>query len=60
MIAFDAVKAAIWLLIAAVFQISLFSAIEIAEARPEIGLVALISVALLRGPIFGRRSWPLG
>ncbi len=53
MIAFDALKAAVWLLLIGILQVSLFSTIEIAEARPEVALVALISVALLRGAIFG-------
>ena len=53
MIALDALKAAVWLLVASIAQVSLLSAVEIAEARPEVALVALISVALLRGPIFG-------
>jgi rod shape-determining protein MreD len=49
----DAVKAAALLFVAAVVQVSLLSSIEVAGAVPDLLLVALLSVALLRGSLFG-------
>ena len=49
----DAVKAAALLFVAAVIQVSLLSSIEVAGAVPDLLLVALLSVALLRGSLFG-------
>jgi rod shape-determining protein MreD len=53
MIAVDAVKAAALLFLAAVLEVSLVSYLEIGEAHPEIVLVLLVSLALLRGPVLG-------
>lgn len=49
----DALKAGPLLLLAATFQVSLFSSIEVAEAQPEVALVLVVAIALLRGPLFG-------
>jgi len=49
----DAVKAAALLFGAAVIQVSLLSSLEVAGAVPDLLLVALLSVALLRGSLFG-------
>jgi len=49
----DAVKAAALLFVAAVIQVSLLSSIEVAGAVPDLLLVTLLSVALLRGSLFG-------
>jgi rod shape-determining protein MreD len=51
--ALDAAKAAIVLFVAVVLQISIFSEIDILGGRPDLLLVTLVMVALLRGTIFG-------
>jgi rod shape-determining protein MreD len=51
--ALDAAKAAIVLFVAVVLQISIFSEIDIFGGRPDLLLVTLVMVALLRGAIFG-------
>ena len=49
----DAAKAAAVLFLAIVLQISIFSGIDIFGGRPDLLLVTLVMVALLRGTIFG-------
>ena len=49
----DAVKAGVVLLAAALVQLSIAGWIEVAEGHPDVVLVVLVAVALLRGPIFG-------
>jgi rod shape-determining protein MreD len=49
----DALKAAALLLLAALVQVSIASAIEVAEGHPDGVLVLVVSIALLRGPVFG-------
>ena len=49
----DAAKAAALLFLAAALEVSLVSYFEVAEAHPELVLVLLVSVALLRGPVLG-------
>jgi rod shape-determining protein MreD len=49
----DAVKAGIALLVAALVQVSIAGWIEVGEGRPDVPLVLLVSIALLRGPLFG-------
>jgi rod shape-determining protein MreD len=49
----DAVKAGALLLFAALVQVSIASAIEVAEGHPDIVLVLVVGIALLRGPVFG-------
>lgn len=53
MIVVDVVKAGVLLLLAAVLEVSLISYVEIGEAHPELVLVLLVSLALLRGPVLG-------
>ncbi len=49
----DSIKAGALLLFAALVQISLASTIEVAEGHPDVVLVLVIGIALLRGPVFG-------
>ena len=49
----DVAKAAALLFVAAVIQVSLLSAIDVAGAVPDFLLVTLLCVALLRGSIVG-------
>jgi len=49
----DVVKAAALLFLAAVIQVSLLSSIDVAGAVPDLLLVTLLCVALLRGSLFG-------
>jgi rod shape-determining protein MreD len=52
-IAADAAKAAALLFVAAIIQISILSDVTIVHGRPQLLLVTVIAVALLRGAIFG-------
>jgi rod shape-determining protein MreD len=49
----DAAKAAGLLFLAVVFQISIMAEVEVLGGHPNLLLVTLVSVALLRGAIFG-------
>jgi rod shape-determining protein MreD len=49
----DAIKAGGLLVFAALVQVSLASTIEVAEGHPDVVLVLVIGIALLRGPVFG-------
>jgi rod shape-determining protein MreD len=49
----DVVKAALLLAFACVVQVSVLSAMEVADATPDLVLVLLVSIALLRGPLLG-------
>ena len=49
----DALKAAGLVLLAAIVQVSLAEWIEIGEAHPDVVLVTLVAVSLLRGPTYG-------
>jgi rod shape-determining protein MreD len=49
----DALKAGGLVLLAALVQVSLAEWIEVGEAHPDVVLVTLVAVALLRGPSFG-------
>ena len=51
--ALDAAKAVAVLFLAVVLQISIFSGIDILGGRPDLLLVTLVMIALLRGTIFG-------
>ena len=53
MIPLDAAKAAVVLFVAVVLQISIFSGIDLFDGRPDLLLVTLVMVALLRGAVFG-------
>ena len=49
----DAAKAAVLLFLAVVLQISIASGIDILNGRPDLLLVTLVAVALLRGAVVG-------
>ena len=49
----DAAKSASVLFLAVVLQISIFSGIDLFDGHPDLLLVALVMVALLRGAVFG-------
>ena len=53
MILFDWVKAAALVFVVAVLQVSVFSGVTILNGTPDLLLVTIICVALLRGPILG-------
>ena len=53
MIALDAVKAAVLLFFVAVVQVSLLSSVNVVGGMPNLLLVTLVAVALLRGSVFG-------
>ena len=54
MIAFDALKAAVLLFfVAAIVQVSLLSSVNVAGGMPNVLLVTLVAVALLRGSMYG-------
>jgi len=52
-IAADAAKAAGLLFVAAIVQISILSDVTVLQGRPELLLVTVVAVALLRGAVFG-------
>lgn len=49
----DGVKAAVLLFVAAVAQVSIFSQLHVFGAAPDVLLVTLVAVALLRGSLAG-------
>ena len=49
----DAVKAVVLVFIAAIAQVSIFSSVSLLGGTPDVVLVTLVAVALLRGSIFG-------
>jgi rod shape-determining protein MreD len=49
----DALKAGILLLFAALVQVSITSSIQVASGHPDILLILVIALGLLRGPAFG-------
>ena len=51
--AVDGLKAAALLFVAAILQVSLFTQVSILGGVPDILLVTLVAVALLRGSLFG-------
>ena len=53
MIAADAAKAGALLFCAVVLQVSVLSSIDVLRGTPDLVLVTLIALALLRGPVFG-------
>jgi rod shape-determining protein MreD len=52
-IALDAAKAAALLFAVVVLQVSVLSSLELLDGRPDLVLVTVVAVALLRGPVFG-------
>lgn len=53
MTAVDGLKAAALIFVAAIFQVAIFSQARVYGAEPQILLVTLVAVALLRGSLFG-------
>ena len=53
MTAVDGLKAAALLFVAAIFQVSIFSQARVLGGEPDLLLVTLVAVALLRGSLFG-------
>ena len=51
--ALDAAKAAGLLLVVALFQVSIASSLAVASGHPDVVLVFLVAIALLRGPLVG-------
>ena len=51
--ALDAAKAAALLFVAAIVQVSILAETSVVHARPQLLLVTVVSVSLLRGPIVG-------
>ncbi len=49
----DAVKAGVLVFLAAILQVSVFSSVQILRGTPDLLLVTLVAVSLLRGSIFG-------
>ncbi|HWX09212.1 MAG TPA: rod shape-determining protein MreD, partial [Gaiellaceae bacterium] len=49
----DGVKAAVLLFVAAIMQVSIFSEVHVFGGVPDLVLVTLVAVALLRGTIVG-------
>jgi rod shape-determining protein MreD len=52
-IALDALKAAILLFVVAILQVSLLSSVDVYGGMPNLLLVTIVAVALLRGSVFG-------
>jgi rod shape-determining protein MreD len=52
----EALKAGGLLALAALVQVSIVEWIEVGEGHPDLVLVTLVAVALLRGPVFGAVS----
>jgi rod shape-determining protein MreD len=53
MTSLEAVKAAGVLLLAGIIQVSIVTPLEVASGHPDLILVLVVSIALLRGPLFG-------
>jgi rod shape-determining protein MreD len=49
----EALKAAMLLLLAALLQVSIVTPLEVASGHPDLVLVLVIAIALVRGPLFG-------
>jgi rod shape-determining protein MreD len=49
----DAGKAGLVLLFAALLQVTIVASVEVANGRPDVVLVLLVAIALLRGPLLG-------
>jgi rod shape-determining protein MreD len=59
-VAFDLVKVGLIVFVSAILQASVFSSVTIVGGTPDLLLVALVSVALLRGSIVGAAAGFLG
>ncbi len=49
----EAVKAAVLLLVAALLQVTIVTPLEVASGHPDVVLVLLVAIALVRGPLLG-------
>lgn len=49
----DAAKAAVLLLVLAIAQVTIFNPLELVDGPPDVLLLALVAIALLRGPLLG-------
>lgn len=49
----DAAKAAVLLLLLAIAQVTILNPLELVDGPPDVLLLALVAVALLRGPVLG-------
>jgi rod shape-determining protein MreD len=49
----EAAKAALAVFVAAILQVTIFASVDVAGGAPDLLLVTLVAVALLRGPIYG-------
>ena len=49
----DGLKAAVLLFVAAILQVSIFSQVHVLGGAPDVLLVTVVAVSLLRGSIFG-------
>jgi rod shape-determining protein MreD len=49
----DAAKVGLAVLIAAILQVTIFASIDVSGGAPDVLLVTLVAVALLRGPVVG-------
>jgi rod shape-determining protein MreD len=49
----DSTKSAVLVFVAAILQVSVFSSVTILNGTPDLLLVAIICIALLRGPVGG-------
>ena len=53
MIALDVAKVGVAIFVAAIVQTSILNSVEIGGGTPDLLLVTLVAVALLRGPLYG-------
>ncbi len=56
MTALDALKAGVLLLFAALVQVTVATPLEVASGHPDLVLVLVVAIALLRGPLLGAVS----
>lgn len=56
----DAARVALAVFVAAIVQTSILNAVELGGGTPDLLLVTLVAVALLRGPIYGAAAGFLG
>ena len=49
----DVAKATGLLLVVSLLQVTIMSSIEVADGHPDLALVTLVAIALLRGPLLG-------
>jgi rod shape-determining protein MreD len=59
-VTFDAVKVGVLVFVAAVLQTAVFSGVVVLGGTPDVLLVTLVAVALLRGPLVGAFAGFLG